>query len=97
MKKCLPRTHPKTQLDRFIDSICAAVNKYPKVERNKKLPEGFDFWDFVCRVVISAKFAQPDHVSALPKEIGDTRGTSGDFCYVQILAKPKKCIRKLHY
>ena len=94
MKKCFPLSHPKIHPDRLIDSIRAEVNKYLKRERNKKLPEGFDFWDFDCRVGTSPESALSIHVSALSKAVGETKGTSGDSCYVEILAKPKKRIKK---
>lgn len=94
MKKSFLLTHPKIQLDRLVDSIRAEVNKYLKRERNKKLPEGFDFWDFDCRFGTSPESALPVHVSALSKAVGEAKRTSGDSCYVEILAKPKKRIKK---
>jgi hypothetical protein len=94
MKKSFLLTHPKIQPDRLVDSIRAEVNKYLKRERNKKLPEDFDFWDFDCRVGTSPESALPVHVSALSKAVGETKVTSGDSCYVEILAKPKKRIKK---
>ena len=94
MKKCFPLSDPKILPDRLIDSIRAEVNKYLKRERNKKLPDGFDFWDFDCRAGTSPESALPVHVSTLSKAIEETKGTSGDSCYVEILAKPKKRIKK---
>lgn len=94
MKKTFPLTHPKIQPERLIDSIRAEVNKYLKRERKKKLPEGVDFWDFNCKVGASAESAADVHVSALSKAIGETLEAGSDACYVEILSKPVKRIKK---
>lgn len=94
MKKTFPLTHPKIKPERLVESIRAEVNKYLKRERKKKLADGVDFWDFDCKVGISADLAEPVHVSALSKQIGQTLESGSETCYVEILSKPGKRMKK---
>lgn len=94
MKKTFPLTHPKIQPARLVDSIRAEVNKYLKRERKKKLPEGFDFWDFDCKVGISAESAVVVHVSKVSQAIGQALEDGGETVYVELLAKPMKRMKK---
>ena len=47
MRKTFSLTHEKIKTPRLVDAIKHEVKKYLKRERNKKLAEGVDFWDFV--------------------------------------------------
>lgn len=94
MKKTFPLTHPKKKPERLVESIRAEVNKYLKRERKKKLSAGVDFWDFDCKVGVDAASASVVHVSVLSKAIGDTLEAGGETCYVEILAKPGKRMKK---
>lgn len=94
MKKSFPLTHPKKTPERLVDAIRAEVNKYLKRERKKDLPEGVDFWDFDCQVGASAETSQSVHVSALSKAIGEVREAGCGACFVQILSKPGKRMKK---
>ncbi|MCW8834381.1 MAG: DUF6172 family protein, partial [Colwellia sp.] len=49
MRKTFSLSHEKIKTPRLVDSIKHDVKKYLKRERNKKLPEGVDFWDFDCK------------------------------------------------
>ena len=88
MSKLFPLTHPKIRPARFVDSIRAEMNKYIKCERNKKLPDGVDFWDFDCKVGASMDAAADTHVSALSKAIGDVLGAENEAVYLEIKVKP---------
>ena len=94
MKKLFPLTHPKIQPARLVDSIRAEMNKYIKRERNKKLPDGVDFWDFDCKVGASMETAKGTHVSALSKAIGDVLDAGNEAVYLEIKAKPVKRTKK---
>jgi hypothetical protein len=94
MKKTFPLTHPKIQPERLVDSIRAEVNKYLKRERKKKLPDGFDFWDFDCKLGISAESAVVVHVSQVSQAIGQALEDGGETVYVELLAKPVKRLKK---
>ena len=90
MKKLFPLTHPKIQPARLVDSIRAEMNKYIKRERNKKLPDGVDFWDFDCKVGASMETATDTHVSAVSKAIGDILDAGNEAVYLDIESKPVK-------
>jgi hypothetical protein len=95
MKKLFPLTHPKIQPARLVDSIRAEMNKYIKRERNKKLPDGIDFWDFDCKVGGSMETATDTHVSALSKAIGDILDAGNESVYLEIKSKPVKRTKRL--
>jgi len=88
MKKTFPLTHDKIKPARMADSIRAEISKYIKRERNKKLPEGVDFWDFDCKVGADAAAATTQHVSEISKAIGQVLEEGSETVYVEILAKP---------
>ena len=90
MKKLFPLTHPKIRPARLVDSIRAEMHKYIKRERNKKLPDGIDFWDFDCKVGASMDAATDTHVSALSKAIGDVLDAGNEAVYLDIESKPVK-------
>jgi hypothetical protein len=94
MKKTFPLTHPKMQPARLVDSIRAEVNKYIKRERKKKLPEGRDFWDFDCKVGSTAETAEPLHLTAISQAIGQVLEAGSETCYVEIVSKPVKRLKK---
>ena len=94
MKKLFPLTHPKIRPARLVDSIRAEMNKYIKRERNKKLPDGVDFWDFDCKVGASMDAATVTHVSALSKAISDVLDAGNEAVYLEIKAKPAKRTNK---
>ena len=86
MKKSFPFKVPGKDDARVIEAIKNDVRKYAKRERRKKLPEGFDLWDFNCRV-------GPDEASAVPSTVKDVTtaidalGQIGsEKVYVEILA-----------
>ena len=94
MKKLFPLTHPKIRPARLVDSIRAEMNKYIKRERNKKLPDGVDFWDFDCKVGASMETATDTHVSAVSKAIGDILDAGNEAVYLEIESKPVKRTKK---
>lgn len=94
MKKLFPLTHPKIKPERLVESIRGDVNKYLKRERSKKLPKGVDFWDFTCKVGVTAESAEPLHVTAVSKAVGDVLANGGETCYVELLAIPGKRTKK---
>lgn len=94
MSKLFPLTHPKIRPARFVDSIRADMNKYIKRERNKKLPDGVDFWDFDCKVGASMAAAAGINVSALSKAIDDVLDAGNEAVYLEVKAKPAKRTKK---
>ena len=64
MKKTFPIQVPDKVTDRVVESIKGEVRKYLKRERRKKIPEGFDQWDFACKV-------GPEQIAAETKTVDD--------------------------
>jgi len=87
MKKTFSLTHEKIKTARLIDSIKHEVKKYIKRERNKKLPEGADFWDFDCKYGHSEETADVIHVSELNKSIDDAVQHELKNFYLEIMVK----------
>lgn len=94
MKKTYPLTHPKKKVDRLIDAIKSDIRKYLKRERAKDLPEAMDYWDFNCKFGSSAESATTVHVAALPKTVDTAKIEGYATCYVEILAKPVKRLKR---
>jgi len=88
MKKTFSLTHEKIKPARLIDSIKHDVKKYLKRERNKKLAEDVDFWDFDCKYGHTEATAETIHVSALNKSIDDAVQHELTSFYLEILVKP---------
>lgn len=94
MKKTYPLTHPKKKVDRLIDAIKSDIRKYLKRERAKELPAGMDYWDFDCKFGPSAEAAESVHLAALPKTIDTGKEAGYEACYVEIIAKPAKRLKR---
>lgn len=87
MKKSFKMTHPKKAPDRHIEAIKHELNKYISRERNKKLPEGIDFWDFDCKFGDTAETARTIHLTEISKCIDAQKSKTKDEFYIEILVK----------
>lgn len=87
MKKTFSLSHEKIKTPRLVDSIKHEVKKYLKRERNKKLPEGVDFWDFDCKYGHTQETADIIHVSELNKSIDDAVKHELESFYLEIMVK----------
>lgn len=94
MKKTFKLTDPKIKKDRLVEAIRHEVKKYIKRERNKKLPEGVDFWDFDCKYGQTAENAKEIHLSEIGKCIDQADGQQLESFYLEILAKPGHRMKK---
>jgi hypothetical protein len=88
MKKTYKLTHPKIKRPRLLDAAKHDAKKYLKRERNKKLPEGVDYWDFDCKYGASEKEAVMIHVTAINKSIDEAEKNSLESFYLEIMAAP---------
>ena len=88
MKKTFQLTHPKIKLARLVEAVKYEVKKYIKRERNKKLPEGVDFWDFDCKYGPTAEDAVEIHISEINKRIDSAEEQQLESFYLEILVKP---------
>ena len=94
MKKTFTLTHPKIKRDRLIEAVRHEIKKYLKRERNKKLPEGIDFWDFDCKFGNTVEDAHEIHVSDITKSIDTIAEQQLTSFYLEILAKPGRRTKK---
>jgi hypothetical protein len=88
MRKTFVLTHEKIKVARMVDAAKHDVKKYLKRERNKKLPEGADFWDFDCRFGLTQEQASPITLSQINKSIDEAEAQQVESFYLEILAKP---------
>ncbi|EKD39854.1 MAG: hypothetical protein ACD_75C00274G0002 [uncultured bacterium] len=94
MKKTFHLTHPKIRRDRLVEAVRHDVKKYIKRERNKKLPEGVDFWDFACKYGPTAEDAKVIHPAEIGKYIDEAEAQQLESFYLEILAKPGRRMKK---
>ncbi len=88
MRKTFSLTHEKIKAPRLVDAIKHEVKKYIKRERNKKLPEDVDFWDFDCKYGQTQDKAEIIHISELNKNIDNAVQLELTSFYLEILVKP---------
>ena len=88
MKKTFPLHAARKQPPRVIESIKHEVRKYVKREQRKKLPEGFDLWEFACRVGPTSATAEPAPLKNLGTSIDAVAGTDASEIYIEIIAVP---------
>lgn len=90
MKKTFPLVSERHQPARLADLIRGEIRKYLKRERNKKLAEEFDYWDFDCRTGASSEAAVPCHEKEIGRNIDAAVATGDSSIYIEILAKAAK-------
>ena len=65
MKKNFPLLIEGKNSDRVLEAVKHEIRKYFKRERNRALPKDVDFWDFDCKVGLTAESAEVVKVSAV--------------------------------
>jgi len=86
MKKTFPLHEPGKADARVIDAIKHDVRRYVKRERRKTIPEGFDQWDFNCRIGATAASAEPRTIDEIAPTIDAVAATGVTGVYIEILA-----------
>ena len=87
MKKTFKLTHPKHKRPRLVEGVRHEVKKYLKRERNKKLPDGVDYWDFDCRFGHTEEEARVIHLSEISECISEVDKEELTSFYLEILVK----------
>lgn len=87
MRKTFKLTDQKIKPERQVEAVKYEIKKYIKRERNKKLPDGCDYWDFDCKFGDDADSAAVIHLSAINKAIDAQVLSKKESFYVEILAK----------
>ena len=88
MKKTFSFEHPKKKRPRVVEAIKYELKKYIKRERNKKLPENVDFWDFDCRYGVNESSSTIIHISEINKVISEANVEGLDTFFLEVLVKP---------
>jgi hypothetical protein len=73
--------------DRVLDAVKHDIRKYVKRQRRVALPEGVDFWDFDCRLGLSADTSAPVHFGNLIEQIDAAAKAGATALYVEVLVK----------
>lgn len=90
MKKTFPLHAPGKADARVIEAIKSDVRKYVNRERRKPLPEGFEVWEFNCRVGLDAATAEPKVLKEIGGAIDSVAQTGADGVYVEVLAQASR-------
>lgn len=88
MKKTFPLQAPGLVAARVVEAIKHDVRKYVKRERGKKLPEGFQVWEFNCKVGASAVAAEVKPLDDVAPAIDAVAKGGSPGVYVEIVATP---------
>jgi len=90
MKKTFPLQVPGNADERVLEAIKFDIRKYLKRERRKTIPEGFDQWDFACKVGPDQETAVVTPVTDLFTGIEGVAKTGVPKVYIEVLAAPGK-------
>ena len=87
MKKNFPLQIEGKNAERTLEAVKHEIRKYFKRERNRALPKDVDFWDFDCKVGLTAESAEVVKVSAVVESLGTLAKEGAPSVYVEILSK----------
>jgi hypothetical protein len=87
MKKNFPLQAEGKHPDRVLEAVKHEIRKYFKRERNRDVPKGVDFWDFDCKVGLSADTAEVVRVSGVIEAVDAAAKSGAASVYVEILSK----------
>jgi hypothetical protein len=87
MKKNFPLQIEGKNPDRVLEAVKHEIRKYFKRERNRALPKGVDFWDFDCKVGLTAETAEAVKVSTVIESLDALAKEGAASVYVEILSK----------
>ncbi len=87
MKKNFPLQAEGKHPDRVLEAVKHEIRKYFKRERNRDLPKGADFWDFDCKVGLTADSAEVVRVGAVIEAVDTAAKTGACSVYVEIFSK----------
>jgi hypothetical protein len=86
MKKTFPLHVSGKDDARVLESIKNDIRKYLKRERRKPFPEGFDLWDFNCKIGPDQAGATPTTAGEIVTALDALVQTGVEQVYVEILA-----------
>jgi hypothetical protein len=86
MKKTFPLQPPGKDAARVLEAIKGELRKYLKRERRKKFPDGFDLWDFNCKLGLDQATAATISAANLIPALDQHAASGASQVYVEILA-----------
>ena len=84
MKKNFPLQAEGKHPDRVLEAVKHEIRKYFKRERNRDVPKGADFWDFDCKVGLSAETAEVVRVSGVIEAVDAAAKAGATSVYVEL-------------
>lgn len=90
MKKTYQLDDVKKKKERVLEAIKHDVRKYIKREKNKELPEGFDFWNFDCKFSVDGEEAKTINFTDITKNIDEASTSDAKSLYMELLSSAKK-------
>ena len=87
MKKIYPLSDEGKHPDRVLEAVKHDIRKYFKRERSRPVPVDADFWDFDCKVGVSADTAEVVRVGAVIEAVDAAAKAGATAVYVEILSK----------
>jgi len=90
MKKTFPLHELGNADERVVEAVKFEVRKYLKRERRKTIPEGFDQWDFACKVGPDQALAEVKPVKEIFTAIDAVAKSGSPQVYIEALAAPGK-------
>jgi Family of unknown function (DUF6172) len=97
MKKNFPLHAEGKHPDRVLEAVKHDIRKYFKRERSRAVPAGADFWDFDCKVGLTADTAEAVRVSGVIDAVDAAAKTGATTVYVEILSKHGVRVLKAQY
>ena len=88
MKKTFPLQVTGKDSARVLERVRSEVRKYVQREQKKTPPEGFNRWEFVCRVGVDKDTPVNRRLSEVIASIDAVAKTGSPQVYVEIVANP---------
>ncbi len=90
MKKIFPLKDPKKADARVLEAVKSELRKYVQREQRKDLPEGFNRWDFACKVGADAATATVRPLSEVVTAVDAAAKAGAAAVFVEIVALPAR-------
>jgi len=87
MKLTFPLAQPEADLPRVVATLTQKIRKYVKRERRKPFPEGYDCWEFDCRLGVGDAPPSVVPVDALVPAIAAAAAGGALRVFVEIIAR----------
>lgn len=88
MKKTFPLQVPGKDAARVLESVKSELRKYVQREQRKKLPEGFNRWEFACKVGAEEASAAVKPLSEVVATVDAAAKAGAAGVFVEIVAVP---------